>query len=173
MNKIIFTLMVMSGYAFASAHGAEAEASTDIVQRTVNFLIFAGIVYYLIAEPIKNYFIGRSEDIASELEKVQERLRDSKDAKAVATQDVADAKEFAETLMVNAKKENKLLNDKVMKQCEVDMENMFQQNVALMNFEKRDMTRGMVSEVVGEILKGAETSLDEKTMAEIIIKKVA
>lgn len=173
MNKIIFTLMVMSGYAFASAHGAEAEAGTDIVQRTVNFLIFAGIVYYLIAEPVKNYFNGRSEAIASELEKVQEKLRESKEAKAEAVQGVADAKVFAKNLLETAKKENKLLNDKIMKQCEVDLDNLTQQNNSLMEFEKREMIRSMVSEVMSDVLKDGETTLDEKTMADIITKKVA
>lgn len=173
MNKIIFTLMVISGYAFASAHGAEAEAGTDIVQRTVNFLIFAGIVYYLIAEPVKNYFNGRSEAIASELEKVQEKLRESKEAKAEAVQGIADAKVFAQNLLETAKKENKLLNDKVMKQCEVDLENLSQQNNSLIEFEKREMIRGMVTEVMSDVLKDEETTLDEKTMADIITKKVA
>ena len=173
MNKIIFTLMVMAVSAMASAHGAEAEAGTDIVQRTVNFLIFAGIVYYLVAEPIKNYFSGRSEGIASELEKVQERLDESKKAKAVAVQGIAEAKEFTVNLMENAKKENKLLNDKIMKQCELDLENLSQQNISLMDFEKREMTRGMVVEVMGDVLNDADTSIDEKAMAEIITKKVA
>lgn len=165
--------MVMSGYAFASAHGAEAEAGTDIVQRTVNFLIFAGIVYYLIAEPIKNYFNGRSEAIANELEKVQEKLRESKLAKAEAVQGVVDAKAFAKNLMETAKKENKLLNDKIMKQCEVDLENLVQQNNSLLEFEKREVIRGMVSEVIQDVLKDKDTTLDEKAMADIITKKVA
>lgn len=173
MNKIIFTLMVVSGYVFASAHGAEAEAGTDIVQRTVNFLIFAGILYYLIAEPVKSYFNGRSEAIASELEKVQQKLRESKEAKAEAVQGVADAKVLAENLLETAKKENKLLNDKVMKQCEIDLENLAQQNNSLMEFEKREMIRGMVTEVMSDVLKDEETTLDEKAMADIITKKVA
>ena len=173
MNKIIFTLMVMSGYAFASAHGAEADAGTDIVQRTVNFLIFAGILYYILAEPVKNYFNSRSDEIANELEKVQEKLRESKMAKAEAVQAVVDAKTLAKTIMETAKKENKLLNDKIMKQCEVDLDNLAQQNNALMEFEKRQMTRDMIASVMGELLNDAESSLDEKTMADIITKKVA
>ena len=173
MNKIIFTLMVVSVSAFASAHGAEAEAGTDIVQRTVNFVLFAGIVYYLIAEPVKNYFQSRSEGIASELEKVQEKLRESKKAKAEAVQGVVDAKAVAKNILETAKKENKLLNDKIMKQCEIDLENLTQQNNSLMEFEKREMIRSMVSEVMSDILKDEDTTLDEKAMAEIITKKVA
>jgi len=171
VNKIIFTLMVMSVGVFASEHGAEA--GTDIIQRTVNFLIFAGIVYYLVADPVKNYFSGRSEAIATELEKVQEKLRESKAAKLEAQQSVVEAKEFAKDMLEIAKKENKILNDNIMKQCELDLENLSQQNLSLMEFEQREMTRGMIKEVMAETIKDTEGSLDEKAMAEIITKKVA
>jgi F-type H+-transporting ATPase subunit b len=58
MGKIIVTVLLLSAYLFGSDAGAEG--STDIVQRTINFLIFAGILFYILAEPVKNYFSGRS-----------------------------------------------------------------------------------------------------------------
>ena len=65
---------MVSTYALAS----EAEhGGTDIVQRTVNFLLFAGLVWYLVGEPVKNYFASRSQGISDELKKVQEKLNES------------------------------------------------------------------------------------------------
>ena len=65
---------MISTYALASdaEHGA-----TDIVQRTVNFVLFAGLVWYLVAEPAKNYFASRSQAIADDLKRVQEKLNES------------------------------------------------------------------------------------------------
>jgi F-type H+-transporting ATPase subunit b len=171
VSKIVFTLLVLSGMLFASEHAAEA--STDIVQRTVNFLIFAGIIYYILAEPIKNYFGGRSQGIAIELEKVQEKLKESKLAKETAQQKVVEAEKFAESLIESTKKENKLLNGKIMQQCDLDLENVVKQNSILMQFEQRKMTSEMVEEVMKDILNENNLMLDDKAMSEIITKKVA
>jgi F-type H+-transporting ATPase subunit b len=82
VSKILLPLLFVTASLFASEHAADG--GTDIVQRTVNFVIFAGILWYLLAEPVKNYFGGRSQGIADELQKVQERLRESKQAKEAA-----------------------------------------------------------------------------------------
>ena len=172
MGKIIITLLMVTGYAFASG-GAEASGETDIVQRTINFLIFAGILYYLLAEPIKNFFGGRSKAIAGELEKVQDKLRDSKRIKEAAEQKIEEAKKFAEELKETAKKGNKILNDRIMKQCDVELDNIANQNSALMGLEQREMTRDVVNEVMDEILALESDALDKEAMAQIIMKKVA
>ena len=102
MIKLLIAMIMVSTYALASG-GAES-GSTDIVQRTVNFLIFAGILYYLLAEPIKNYFSGRIKGIADDLEKVQQKLLEAKESKKVAQKKLADAKKFATDLMETSKK---------------------------------------------------------------------
>lgn len=172
MSKTILALLMLSGYLFASG-GAESGEGTDIVQRTVNFLIFAGILYYLLADPIRNYFSGRSKAIAGELEKVQERLRESKRTKEEALQKIEEAKKFAEELKVTSAKENKLLEEKLVEQCDVEIENIVKQNVALMDLEKRQMTRTIVEEMMEDLLEEESATFDKETMAKIIMKKVA
>jgi len=172
MVKSILALLMMSGYLFASG-GAESGEGTDIVQRSVNFLIFAGILYYLLADPIKNFFGGRSKAIANDLEKVQERLRESKRAKEQAEQKIEEAKKFADELKVTAAKENKLLEARLIEQCDADLENIAKQNVSLMDLEKRQMTRSVVEELMGDLLQQESSSFDKETMAQIIMKKVA
>ncbi|MEA2111877.1 MAG: F0F1 ATP synthase subunit B [Campylobacterota bacterium] len=171
MGKIIVTLLMMAGIALAS--GGSGEGGTDIVQRTVNFIIFAGIIYYLLAEPIKGYFVGRSADIASELEKVQDKLRESKEAKEAVQAEIEEAQKFAVELQETAKKENIILNDKIVAQCESDLENMGKHHVALMELEQRKMVRNSVDEIMSEILNEDSSGFDKDTMAKIIMKKVA
>ena len=171
MSKIIATLLMVTGVAFAS--GGAGTGETDIIQRAVNFAIFAGILYYLLAEPMKAYFSGRSKQIADELEKVQERLRDSKRAREAAEQKIEDAKKFAEDLMTTAKKENKILNERIMQQCEADLENITKQNAGLMGLEQRKMVREVVDAVMDDVLAEESAGFDKEMMAQIILKKVA
>jgi F-type H+-transporting ATPase subunit b len=171
MGKILLTLLMVTGVASASGHGGTGE--TDIVQRAVNFLIFAGILYYLLADVIKGYFGGRSRAIADELEKVQEKLRDSKRAKETAELKIEEAKQFAEDLMVSAKKENKIINEKILQQCEADLENLMKQSGTLMEFEQRRMVREVVDAVMADVLAEEAAGFDREAMAQIILKKVA
>lgn len=170
MGKVIVVLLMLVPFLFGSE--ASAEGSTDIVQRTVNFLIFAGILVYILAEPLKSYFGGRSAGIAEELEKVQERLRESKRLKESAEQKVEEAERFASELSESSKKENKILSDKILAQCETDMETLEKQNNALMELEKRKMVREVVSEVMSDVM-GGSIALDKDAMTDILKKKVA
>ena len=173
MGKIVLTLLMLTGYASASGVSAEASGATDIVQRTVNFLIFAGILYYLLADPIKNYFGGRSQAIANELEKVQEKLRETKQAKEAALLKIEEAKKFAEELAETSKKESKILNNKIMQQCELELENVQKQNGALMDLEQRKMVRNVVDDIMDDVFAQESAGFDKEAMAQIIMKKVA
>ena len=171
MSKILLPLLFVSASLFASEHAADA--GTDIVQRTVNFVIFAGILWYLLAEPVKNYFGGRSKSIADELQKVQERLRESKQAKEAAEAKISEATNLAEEIMKAASKEGKILNEKILKQCDADIENLQKQSAALMALEQRKMVRQLVDEIMDDVLAQESSALDKEAMAGILMKKVA
>jgi len=156
------------------ALASDAEhAGTDIVQRTVNFLLFAGLVWYLVAEPMKNFFASRSQAIADEMKKVQDKLKESVDLKKDALAKITDAEKFAEELAVTSKKENKILNDGIMTQCDVDLENLSKQQNTLMEFEQRKMVRNVVEDTLDEVLSQSNDGFDKEAMANVILKKVA
>jgi len=170
MSRIIVLMLMISTIALAS----DAEhAGTDIVQRTVNFLLFAGLVWYLIAEPMKNFFASRSQSIADEMQKVQDKLKESVNLKKDALAKITEAEKFAEELVITSKKENKILNDNIMSQCEIDLENLSKQQNTLMDFEQRKMVRGVVEDTLDEVLNQSADSFDKEAMANVILKKVA
>jgi F-type H+-transporting ATPase subunit b len=162
---------MVSTYALASENGAEH--STDIVWRTINFLVFAGIIWYFVAEPVKNYFAGRSKSIADELQKVQEKLNESKSAKEKALQGLNDAEKLAKEILENGKKENKILHETIMNQCNNDLEIISKQNANLIELEKRKMVREVVDTTLTNLLTEDNNSFDKKAMIDVILKKVA
>ena len=169
MNRILVLLLMVSSIAFAS----EAGYGTDIVQRTVNFLLFAGLIWYLVAEPAKNYFASRSNDIADELNKVQDKLKESVELKKEALAKISEAEKFADELAATSKKENKILNDSIMAQCETDLEVLAKQHETKKDFDTRGMVAEVVEEVVTETLNQSSELFDRKAMANVILKKVA
>ena len=173
MNKILFTLLSLSVAAIASTDAHVDSGATDIVERTVNFLIFVGVVYYLIAEPVKEFFTGRSKGIADEQNKVKEKLEESKKAKELAKLEIDAANKFAQELEVTAKKENKIVNDNIMTQCDSDLQNLENQNGILMDFDQRAMTREVVETVMNDVMTQENENFGKEAMAQIVMKKVA
>jgi F-type H+-transporting ATPase subunit b len=170
VSRILVTLLAMSTIALASS--AEG-GSTDIIQRTVNFLLFAGLVWYLVAEPIKAYFNSRSQGVADELKKVQDKLNETIALKKEALAKISGAEKYAEALAISSKKENKIINDNMMLQCQAELENLVKQNISLREFEQRKMVRTVVEDVLNEVLSQSADSFDKKAMADVILKKVA
>ncbi|MDH4943634.1 F0F1 ATP synthase subunit B [Sulfurimonas sp. C5] len=170
MKKILVLLLMVSTYAFASEAG---HGDTDIIQRTVNFLLFAGLIWYLVAEPVKNYFASRSNEIADELNKVQEKLKESVELKKEALAKISEAEKFAEELAIASKKENKILNDNIMAQCDSDLEIIAKQHESKKDFETRNMVIEVVDEVISETLNQSSEVFDRQAMANVILKKVA
>ena len=170
MSRIIVILLMISTYALAS--GAE-HAGTDIVQRTVNFVIFAGLIWYLVAEPVKNYFTARSQAIADDLKRVQEKLNESITLKKEALSKISEAEKFATGLVETSKKENKIINDNIMTQCDVELDVIEKQYASLIEFEQRNMVRNVVENIVKETLSKASQSFDKEAMANVLLKKVA
>jgi len=170
VSRILVLLLMISTYALAS----EAQhAGTDIVQRTVNFILFAGLVWYLVGEPVKNYFASRSQGIADELKKVQEKLDESIARKQEALAKISEAEKFAEDLANSSKKENKMINDGIMAQCEIELENITKQSISKRKFEEKKMVREVVEDVIEETLSQSADSFDREAMANVILKKVA
>lgn len=170
MSKILIIMLMISTYALAS-NGEQS--GSDIVQRTVNFLLFAGLVWYLVAEPAKNYFASRSQGIADELQKVQEKLKETIAKKKEALDKISDAEKFKAELEISSKKENRIINDNIMTQCDLNLENIAKHNVSLMEFEQRKMVRNVVEEILEEVLTQSSESFDNEAMANVILKKVA
>ena len=170
VSRIIVLMLLISTFAFAS----DAEhAGSDIVQRTVNFVLFAGLIWYLVAEPVKNYFTSRSQAIAGELKKVQEKLNESIALKQEALAKITEAEKFAEELAVTSKRESKIISDNMLLQSEADLETLSKQYLSNVDFEQRKMVRKVVEDVLNEVLSQSSDSFDKEVMANVILKKVA
>ena len=72
-----------------------------------------------------------------------------------------------------SKKENKILNDKILQQCDAEMETIQKQNQTLMDLDQRQMIREVVNDVMEDVFEQESGTFDKEAMAQIIMKKVA
>jgi F-type H+-transporting ATPase subunit b len=168
MIKIVTLLMLVSTAAFASGGG-----ESDIVARTINFVIFAAGMYYLIGDKVKAFFVDRSESIQADLKKVQDRVAQTKLAKQNGEKKVDEAKKIAADFLATSKKEGVLLNERINEQMLQDLKSLESQQASLITFEQREMVSSVVEEMMGDILSDENIPLDNDVITDIMLKKVA
>lgn len=169
MNYILLLLAPVALFA----NGGESGGATDILPRTINFLIFAAIMYYYVADAAKQWYVGRKTEIATKLDSIQVKLKESNSKKEVALQKVEEAKANTRVLVETAKKEAILLSDKVAQEAEIEVANLSKAFEDRVNVERRKMQRVIVSEVLDAMFKEGSISLDNDEMVKIVNKKVA
>lgn len=168
----LFSVMVlMSASLFASS--GESGGTTDIVERTFNFVIFAGIIYYLVADPLKNFLKDRSESIEKEFTKVQERLKETQQAKEQAELNLAKAKDTAKQIVSDASKEAETIKAKLLKTLEQDLQTLEKTQNGRIQFEQNRIKREVVEEVINEVLSKDSIGLDQKSLTKAVLKKVS
>ncbi len=170
MGRIVLVSIALATLAFGSSGH---EGGTDIVQRTVNFLLFAGLIWYLVAKPVKDFFSSRTKSIQDELEAVQKRLNETVQRKKEALSKISEAEKLAEEILEHAKKENKVLNDKILSACDAEIENMEKIHQSQMELAQRRMVKEVVEEVVAKAIEESSKEFNKDAMVNVILKKVA
>lgn len=171
MKRILLLGLALAPVAlFASSEGA---VETDIVQRTVNFIIFAGILWYILADKIKAFFAERSLSIQAELDKVQDTLKASQDKVKDAQKKLEEAKKIATEIIEGAKSDIDSVKQKVATAVDTDIANLNKNLEEMMKVETSKAKKEVVTEVLEELLSSENIKLTQQELANIVLKKVA
>lgn len=174
MNIKYLSLLLLPAYALASGD-AEASGSgeTDIFWRVINFAIFFGILYYLLADKIKTFFKEREEGIAGRLSAVEEKLKEAKAEKEAASQKAKDAEVTAVDLKESAKKEAELMVAKINESLAHDKVQLDKAYADRIEIEAKKMKKEVVNEVLEDMFSNDGASIGNDDLLNIIKKKVA
>jgi F-type H+-transporting ATPase subunit b len=179
-KSLLLSLLLIPAFLLAS--GSEGEVSRYMLQtgresdfwpRVINFSIFAIVVYYLVANPIKSFFKGRSEDIETSLEEIEQRLQKAKDEKQEAQNRLDESEKKAKEILVDAKAEAEFLAKKIIETNENDLISLDKQFEEKTSLEERKSAREAINEILSENLSNDDILIDEVKVAQIISKKVA
>ena len=170
MKRILLLGLALAPVALLANEGA---VETDIVQRTVNFIIFAGILWYLLADKIKAFFAERSLSIQAELDKVQDTLKASQDKVTDAQTKLAEAKKIATEIVEGAKADVDSVKQKVATAVDSDIANLNKNLDEMMKVEISKAKKEVVTQVLEELLSSENIKLTQDELANIVLKKVA
>ena len=183
MKKTLLLLIVSAAVPIlltAAGHGEEAGQylkitgrETDFVPRIFNFLVFAGLLYYLIADPVRNFFKGRREEIASRLEEIERRLQEAKEARKAAEQTLAASEKKAEEILKDVEREAELLVERHREAGRRELEALERQFQERMELEERKMQRETIVALLEENIGADDIPLSSHQVVDILERKVA
>jgi len=182
MKKLaLLSLLIVPAILLASGGGedgasrylAQTGRESDFWQRVINFTIFASLLWYLIASPIKNFFVGRKEGIAAQLKEIEDKLQAAKDEKKEAQTRLDESSKKADQIIAYAKKEAAHVAQKIAETNENDLTLMDKQLAERMTTEEKKAAREAIDEILNENITNDDIAINETKVVDIISKKVA
>ncbi|CAA6802092.1 MAG: ATP synthase subunit b [uncultured Sulfurovum sp.] len=172
---LVATALLLPSLVLAS--GAEHHDITmfnsDFFYRVLNFSVFIGILYYLIANPIKEYFVGRSEGIANQLEEIEEKLQASKNERLLAEENVVKSEEKAKEIVSDAGNEAKLLSANIAEKNDVALTLLEKQAVEKEALASKKATQATIDTLLNDGFDNSDIAVDEAKVVSLVSGKVA
>jgi F-type H+-transporting ATPase subunit b len=166
-------LLANEGHSEESRYLLQTGRESDFWPRVINFTIFASILYYLLANPIKEYFTGRSEGIANQLKEIEAKLQVAQDEQKAAQVRLEESTQKASEIVEDAKKEAEILVAKINSATESELTVMEKQLEEQISLEERKAVREAIDEVLSENISADDIAVDNSKVVEVISKKVA
>jgi F-type H+-transporting ATPase subunit b len=171
MKKVVLALGVLAVSLFANEHsGAVSISDTDFIPRLINFVIFAGILWYLLADKVKEFYANRRDAIATAFSQIEEQLKKSREEVEALKEEVEIAREKAEEIKADAKKEAEVIKAKIIETAKNEASFLNKQLEEYKQYEESKMKREVVENYLNNLVKDIHLSSEE--VANIVTKKV-
>ena len=182
-NIAILALLIAPVMVFASTgHHVDPESTRyfkmtgrvdDFWFRVLNFGLFAGVVFYLAANPIKAFFKGRAEAISTQLDEIQLKLESSKNERLLAEENLQKAEEKAKDIVLDAKNEAKILSEQIAEKNEHALKLLDKQKEEKEALESKKATRETIDSILNNGFENDDIALDGSKVVSLVSKKVA
>ena len=177
--------LAMVGLALASeaAHGGHEGVSpaklSELLWRTVNFVVFAAILIKLVAKPAKNFFGKRSEEIAESLEDLEAKKAAAtaalKEAEARLAEVASEREAIIKMYMAEGETEKAKILDKA-NEVAARLKEMaaltIQQEVRKATQSLREEVADLSAQMAEDLIKEKSTFADQQGLVEEYLKKV-
>jgi F-type H+-transporting ATPase subunit b len=178
--------LLLAGVAAASeaAHGGghggiSPEKIQDLIWRTVNFLVFAGILIKLVAKPAKKFFAQRSQDVATTLEEMEARQAASEAAVKAAEARLAEVAKERQQLIQQYMAEGEMEKAKILDKANLVAARIKEMAAFTIEQETKKAAQNLKEEVVGlatqmatDMIAEKATYADQQGLVEEYLKKV-
>lgn len=178
--------VILAGAAWGEEAGGEhggitPEKVRDLTFRTMNFVVFAGILIYLLTKkfPIKNFFVQRSEEIAQSLSDLEARKAAAAQALKEAEARLAEVAAERGQIIQQFMEEGKLERAKIIEKAEMVAVRIKEMAALSISQETKKAVQELKVEVATqatqlaeELIKKKMTPTDQQRLVDEYLAKV-
>jgi F-type H+-transporting ATPase subunit b len=177
--------LLLAGAAAASEAGGHGGISAEMVQdfiwRTVNFLVFAGLLIYLLTKkfPVKDFFAARSQEVAQSLEDLEAKKTAAQAALKEAEARLEAVAKEREAILQQYLAEGENEKAKILDKANAVAERIKEMARVSIEQETKKAAQSLKEEVVDQatqlamdLIKEKATSADQQGLVEEYLKKV-
>jgi len=178
---VVFLLVFVSlAVASGQAEGAhEGNKWLDLVKKAFNFFVLMGLLYWLLASKIKDFFVGRRAEIKEDLEKAVERKSEAEKKYREYSEKIDKASAEIDGILEMIKAQGVTEKKKIIEDAERTAAKMKEDAQARIEQEMKKATDELKLQVVDlsvkmaeDILKRSITQDDHKSLVKEYIDKV-
>jgi F-type H+-transporting ATPase subunit b len=161
---LILAGVALGAEAAHDEHGVTPEKIQDFIWRTANFLVFAGILGYLLIKkfPVKNFFAQRSQEIAQTLSDLEAKKlaaqKALKEAEARLAQVAAERDQIIQLFV----EEGQLERAKIIEKAEMVASRIKEMAALSISQETKKAIQELKQEVANQATEMAEKIIREK-----------
>jgi F-type H+-transporting ATPase subunit b len=152
---------------------AEGASEVDLLWRAINFVIFAGLVYWFFANMTKQFFKERSVAIVAAFEKAQDKAKEARNARNEAAKELEKAKLSAESIVELAKEEAHILSERIKAKAQEEIVVLHKLKEETKIVLENKMVRSVVAKTLGDILNADDFLSNQDAIVDNLIKRVA
>lgn len=139
--NILFFILFLPSLILASGNGI---AESDFFYRVFNFTIFVALLYYLIANPIKEFFISREKNIEKVLIENREKLLKAKKDKNLANSNLEKMKDDISEIMEKANQKAEYIKEEMLSKNKLYLAQLEKQSLQNIKVEQNKITRNTI-----------------------------
>ena len=148
-------------------------STTDFIPRVVNFIIFVSILYYILADKIRDFLKGSTEEVQKRLQEATSKLDASKKQKSNASNKVHESEKLALEIIKQAKDEGKIIAKQYSEQTKRMMSTIKKNHEEIMMLDSKKVQREVSKEILEQVIDESLDSLSQAQMIQILNQQIA
>jgi F-type H+-transporting ATPase subunit b len=145
--------------AASESGGYTPEQWREFVYRIVNFIVFAGALFYLLRKPIGKFFRGRREGIARDLEYLETQTKNLEEKNAVMRRQLSELTSEREAILAQYERDGTRERDRIIAEAQKTADQIVQKTEAAMAQDLVVAKRALTAETGALAVKLAEELL--------------
>ncbi len=158
--------LLLPTMAFASGDG-HSPNWTNLLYRTINFIIVAGILYYVLNKKFIAFFSGRTSSIETELKNLDDKRQEAEENLKAVEKSIANLEAEKSKILEDARTQGNRLKDEILAEAAKTAARIQEQAKMTAEQEVRQTLATIRGQIAEQIINEAQALIDKQLTTQV------